>query len=211
MPPNSPSATVPEEVLIHPSAIVEPGAQLGAGVRIWHFCHVVAGARIGAYSMLGQGCYVGAGVVLGRGVRVQNHVSLYDGVELQDEVFVGPSAVFTNVSRPRAFISRKAEFQKILVKRGASIGANATILPGVSLGQYGFVAAGAVVTRDLADFVLARGAPARAAGWVSRAGERLEFLGEWAECGRTGERYRRVDGRVTWVPEANASGGEEPV
>lgn len=175
---------------VHPSAIVEAGAELGAGVKIWHFCHVLAGARIGPGSMLGQGCYVGAGVRVGRGVRVQNGVSLYDGVVLEDEVFVGPNAVFTNVERPRAFVSRKNEYLPITVGRGATIGANATVLPGIRLGEYSFVAAGAVVTRDVAPFALVVGVPARQRAWVSRAGERLELEGDEGRCPRTGERYR---------------------
>ena len=178
-----------QETFVHPSAVVEPGAELGAGVQIWHFCHVLPGARIGAGSMLGQGCYVGGRVRIGAGVRVQNGVSLYDGVELEDEVFVGPNAVFTNVKHPRAFVSRKAEYQPIHVHRGATVGANATLLPGVSIGRYAFVAAGAVVTREVAAFRLVTGVPARAAGWVSRTGERLTFEGDRARCPRTGEVY----------------------
>ena len=181
--------TAPAAPSIHPSAIVEPGAELGPGVRIWHFCHVLAGARIGAGSMLGQGCYVAAGVVIGAGVRVQNGVSLYDGVELADDVFVGPNAVFTNVKYPRAFVSRKHEYEATRVGRGATIGANATLLPGVTLGEYAFVAAGAVVTRDVPAHALVAGVPARPLGWVSRAGERLKFDRGQAECPRTGERY----------------------
>jgi UDP-2-acetamido-3-amino-2,3-dideoxy-glucuronate N-acetyltransferase len=182
---------------VHPSALVEDGAELGERAKIWHFSHVLAGARIGAGSMLGQGCYVGSKVTIGRGVRVQNNVSLYEGVELEDDVFVGPSAVFTNVTRPRAFVSRKAEFARTLVRRGATVGANATILPGVTIGDYAFVAAGAVVTRDVLAFSLVLGAPARPAGWVSRLGERLEFVGGLAECPRSGERYRLAEGRVS--------------
>jgi len=188
--------TAPAEPFVHPSAIVEPGAELGEGVQIWHFCHVLAGARIGARSMLGQGCFVGGRVRLGEGVRVQNGVSLYDGVELDAEVFVGPNAVFTNVKYPRAFISRKAEFGAIRVRRGATVGANATLLPGVELGEYAFVAAGAVVTRSVPPFSLVRGVPARPSGWVSRAGERLRFEAGTAECPRTGERYELVGERV---------------
>ncbi|MDQ2644592.1 MAG: N-acetyltransferase [Myxococcota bacterium] len=178
------------EPYVHPSAIVEPGAELGAGVRIWHFCHVLAGARIGAGSMLGQGCFVGARARLGEGVRVQNGVSLYDGVELGDQVFVGPNAVFTNVKYPRAFVSRRSEFGAIRVGRGATVGANATLLPGVELGEYAFVAAGAVVTRNVAAYGLVRGVPGRPAGWVSRAGERLRFEAGRATCPRTGEGYQ---------------------
>lgn len=186
---------------VHPSALVEPGAELGAGVSVWHFSHVLGGARIGAGSMLGQGCYVASKVVLGAGVRVQNGVSLYDGVELADEVFVGPNAVFTNVKYPRAFVSRKEEYLPTRVGRGATIGANATLLPGITLGEYAFVAAGAVVTRDVPAYCLVSGVPARRAGWVSRAGERLRFDGAHASCPRTGERYRLERELVTPLGE----------
>lgn len=186
-------------VFIHPSAIVEPGAELGPGVKIWHFCHVLSGAQIGARSMLGQGCYVGARVVLGSGVRVQNNVSLYDGVELADDVFVGPSAVFTNVKRPRAFVDRKADYQPTLVRQGATIGANATVLPGIVVGSYAFVAAGSVVSRSVSDHALVVGVPARHLGWVSRAGERLDFVGERAVCPLTGESYTLEDGQPRLV------------
>jgi UDP-2-acetamido-3-amino-2,3-dideoxy-glucuronate N-acetyltransferase len=161
----------------------------------------MTGARIGAGSMLGQGCFVASGVRIGAGVRVQNQVSLYDGVELEDEVFVGPSAVFTNVRNPRAFVARKAEYRRTLVKRGASIGANATILPGVTLGAYCFVAAGAVVTRDVADYALVVGAPAVQRGWMSRQAERLRFEQGLAVCPASGERYRFDAGEVRLLPE----------
>jgi UDP-2-acetamido-3-amino-2,3-dideoxy-glucuronate N-acetyltransferase len=180
---------------VHPSAIVEPGAELAPGVSIWHFCHVRSGARIGPGSMLGQGCYVGAKVVIGAGVRVQNGVNLYDGVELGDEVFVGPNAVFTNVKYPRAFISRKEEYLPTRVGRGATVGANATLLPGITLAEYAFAAAGSVVTRDVSAYALVRGAPARQVGWVGRAGEPLRFDGNDARCSRTGDRYR-LEGTV---------------
>jgi UDP-2-acetamido-3-amino-2,3-dideoxy-glucuronate N-acetyltransferase len=146
--------------------------------------------------MLGQGCFVAASVRLGDGVRVQNQVSLYDGVELEDDVFVGPSVVFTNVKNPRAAVARKDEYRGTLVRRGASIGANATILPGLTLGKYCFVAAGAVVTRDVADYALVAGAPARAIGWMSRHGERLQFQDGRARCPATDEPYLLEAGAV---------------
>ncbi|MFO7179457.1 MAG: acyltransferase [Pseudomonadota bacterium] len=188
-------------IRVHPTAVVDPGAELGPGVHVWHFCHVMAGARIGPGAMLGQGCFVAGGVRIGARSRIQNNVSLYSGVELEEDVFVGPSAVFTNVRHPRAFVSRKSEFARTLVGRGATIGANATVLPGVTIGAYAFVGAGAVVTRDVAPFALVVGTPARPVGWVSRAGERLAFTDGQARCPRTGERYRWIDGRVEPVDE----------
>jgi UDP-2-acetamido-3-amino-2,3-dideoxy-glucuronate N-acetyltransferase len=158
---------------VHPTAVVDPGASIGAGSKVWHFCHVSAGARIGAGSVLGQNVFVGGTAVVGNGCKIANNVSLYDGVELGPEVFVGPSVVFTNVKTPRAFISRRAEFLKTRVGRGASIGANATIVCGRTLGTYCFVAAGAVVTHDVAAFALVAGVPARRQGWVCRCGVTL--------------------------------------
>jgi UDP-2-acetamido-3-amino-2,3-dideoxy-glucuronate N-acetyltransferase len=156
----------------HPSAIIDRPASIGAGTKIWHFCHVMAGARIGARCMLGQNVFVAATAVIGDGCRIQNNVSIYDGVVLERDVFVGPSAVFTNVRNPRAEIRRdRAAFEPTLVRRGATIGANATIVCGVELGEYAFVAAGAVVTRDVAAHALVAGVPARNAGRACRCGE----------------------------------------
>lgn len=175
------------DVHVHPSAIVDDGARIGPGTRIWHFCHVLAGATIGARCTLGQNVMVGGRVVIGDGVKIQNNVSLYDGVILEDDVFCGPSMVFTNVLTPRAFVDRKAEFAPTLVRRGATIGANATIVCGVTIGEYAMVGAGAVVTRDIADHALVVGAPARRIGWVGRSGDRLT---DTLVCPRTGETYR---------------------
>lgn len=191
-----------EPVFVHPTALVDTGAVLGAGVKIWHFCHVMSGARIGAGSMLAQNCFVASSVRIGAGVRVQNNVSLYDGVELEDAVFVGPSAVFTNVKNPRAEFPRKAEYGRTYVERGASIGANATLLPGVRLGSYAFIGAGAVVTRDVGAFELMVGTPARRIGWISRAGERLKFQGYDARCPINGDRYRLQGERVELIEES---------
>lgn len=185
---------------IHPSAIVDAGAQIGAGTRVWHWVHVCGGARIGEGCSLGQGVFVGNDVVLGRGVKVQNNVSIYDAVTLEDEVFCGPSMVFTNVLNPRAAVVKKDEYRRTLVRRGATIGANATIVCGVMLGEYAFIAAGAVVTQDVPAHALMLGVPARQAGWMSRHGERLNLPltgdGE-ARCSATGERYVMVAGRVS--------------
>jgi UDP-2-acetamido-3-amino-2,3-dideoxy-glucuronate N-acetyltransferase len=185
-------------VFIHPTAVVDEGARIGDETRIWHFCHVMAGAEIGSQSSLGQGCFVAAGARVGSGVRVQNNVSLYDGVVLEDEVFIGPCAVFTNVTNPRAAVSRRAEYQRTVVRHGATVGANATVMPGRTLGRYCFVAAGAVVVHDVPDFALVMGVPARQTGWMSRHGRKLTFDAEgFATCPGSGQRYRlMVDGSV---------------
>ncbi len=188
--------------LIHPSAIVDAGATLGEGTRVWHFAHVCAGARIGAGCSLGQGVYVGNDVVIGRNVKVQNHVSVYDAVTLEDDVFCGPSMVFTNVFNPRSAVPRKAEYRRTLVRRGATLGANCTIVCGVTVGEYAFVAAGAVLTQDAPDHALMMGVPARCVGWMSRHGERLDLPeqghGE-AACPATAEVYRLDGHRLSRV------------
>ena len=177
---------------VHPTAVVEDGAVLGAGVRIWHFAHVCAGARIGPGTVLGQGTYVGPGVEIGRGCKIQNHVSVYAGVVLADEVFVGPSAVFTNVRHPRAHVSRRDEFDATRVGRRATIGANATIVCGVAVGERAFVGAGAVVTHDVAPGRLVLGTPARPAGWACACGERLVDEGTIKPCVRCGASWREA-------------------
>jgi UDP-2-acetamido-3-amino-2,3-dideoxy-glucuronate N-acetyltransferase len=183
---------------IHPSAIVDDGAVIGEGTRVWHWVHVSGGARIGAGCSLGQGVFVGNDVVIGRNVRIQNNVSVYDAVTLEDDVFCGPSMVFTNVHNPRAAVPRKAEYRRTLVRRGATLGANCTIVCGVTIGEHAFVGAGAVVTRDVPAFALMAGVPARRIGWMSRHGERLGLpvRGEGvAACPATRELYR-LDGEV---------------
>ena len=160
---------------VHESSVVADDAVLGAGTKVWHFCHVMGGAIIGKECSFGQNCFVGPGVVIGDGVRVQNNVSLFAGVEIEDDVFVGPSAVFTNVVNPRSFVGRKEEFRATLLRRGCTIGANATVLCGVTVGRYAFVGAGAVVTGDVPDYALVHGNPARARGWMSRCGNRLDI------------------------------------
>jgi UDP-2-acetamido-3-amino-2,3-dideoxy-glucuronate N-acetyltransferase len=181
---------------IHPSAIVDEGAELGADCRVWHFVHISAGARIGAGCSFGQGVYVGNDVHIGDNVKIQNNVSVYDAVTLEDDVFCGPSMVFTNVHNPRSSVPRKDEYRRTLVRQGATLGANCTIVCGVTVGRHAFVGAGAVVSRDVPDFALMVGVPARRIGWMSRHGERLALpvsgQGE-ARCPATGERYR-LDG-----------------
>ena len=178
----------------HESAIVDEGAQLGEGTKVWHFAHISPGAKIGARCSLGQGVYVGNDVRIGDNVRVQNNVSVYDAVTLEDDVFCGPSMVFTNVYNPRAAVPRKDEYRRTLVKRGATLGANCTIVCGVTIGEYAFVGAGAVVQKDVAPFALVVGVPARRIGWMSRHGERLAFDADGcARCPATGDEYR-LDG-----------------
>lgn len=157
----------------HPTAVIDRGARVGAGTKIWHFCHVMAGARVGAQCVLGQNVFVAASAVIGDGCRIQNNVSIYDGVALADDVFVGPSAVFTNVRNPRAAVERKAAIEPTSVGRGATIGANATIVCGARIGEFAFVAAGAVVTRDVAPHAVMAGVPARRTGWICRCGNRI--------------------------------------
>jgi UDP-2-acetamido-3-amino-2,3-dideoxy-glucuronate N-acetyltransferase len=177
---------------IHPSAIVDEGAVLGEDCRVWHFVHISSGARIGARCSFGQNVFVGNDVDIGDNARIQNNVSIYDAVKLEDDVFCGPSMVFTNVYNPRSAVSRKAEYRRTLIRQGATLGANCTIVCGTTVGRYAFVGAGAVINRDVPDFALMVGVPARQIGWMSRHGERLALPltgdGE-AQCPATGERY----------------------
>jgi len=179
----------------HPSAVVDEGATIGEGTKVWHFCHVMPGAVIGRRCSFGQNCFVGDRVRLGDNVRVQNNVSLYDGVTLDDDVFVGPSAVFTNVVNPRSAFPRKDEYRDTRVGRGASIGANATIVCGHDIGEAAFIAAGAVVTRRVPAFALMAGVPARRIGWMCRCGERLPEAD--LACGSCSRRYARGDDGLT--------------
>ena len=187
---------------IHPSAVVDAGAVLGDGCRVWHFVHISAGARIGRGCSFGQNVFVAGDVRVGDNVKVQNNVSIYDAVTLEDDVFCGPSMVFTNVRNPRAAVVRKSEYRPTLVKRGATLGANCTIVCGTTIGRFAFVGAGAVVSRDVPDFALVVGVPARRIGWMSRHGERLSFAGGEAACPATGERYVLRDGVCGLLDEA---------
>ncbi len=178
----------------HPTAVVDDGAQIGEGTRIWHFSHIMPTARIGERCNLGQNVFVDNNTVIGNGVKIQNNVSVYNGVILEDYVFCGPSMVFTNVINPRSEIERKSEFKTTLVRRGATIGANATIVCGVTIGRYALIGAGAVITGDVPDYALMIGVPARQAGWISRHGHRLverDEDGNWV-CPQSGWRYREV-------------------
>ncbi len=184
------------EPFIHPTAVVDEGVEIGESSKIWHFCHLIRGTRIGSRCVLGQNVMIGPDVVVGDGCKIQNNVSLYKGVILDEEVFCGPSCVFTNVLTPRAFVERKDEFLPTRVGRGATIGANATVVCGNSIGRYAMIGAGAVVTEDIPDYGLVVGVPARRIGWVSRSGDRL---GPDLVCPRTGERYREEDEGLTLV------------
>ena len=181
------------KVYKHPSAIVDDGADIGAGTRIWHFSHVCSGAVIGSNVSLGQNVYVGSKVVIGDNCKVQNNVSVYDNVSLEDDVFCGPSVVFTNVYNPRAAIERKSEYRNTLIRTGATLGANSTILCGVTVGSYAFVGAGAVILSDVPSFALIVGVPGRQVGWMSEYGEQiplpLEGFGEYT-CPHSGKLYR---------------------
>jgi UDP-2-acetamido-3-amino-2,3-dideoxy-glucuronate N-acetyltransferase len=181
----------------HATAVIDAGAAIGEGSRIWHFCHIMAGARIGRECTLGQNVFVGAQAVIGDRVKIQNNVSVYEGVVVEDDVFCGPSMVFTNVRNPRSHVPRKHELRPTLVRRGASIGANATVVCGHTIGCYAFVGAGAVVTRDVPDYAIALGVPARITGWMCRCGLRLGFRSARARCAGCGAAYAKKGGRVS--------------
>ena len=186
---------------VHESAYVDDGAVIGAGTKVWHFCHVMSGARIGAHCSLGQNVVVMNGTVSGNNVKIQNNVSIYEGVELEDDVFCGPSMVFTNVINPRSAVSRKHEYRRTLVGRGASIGANATIVCGATLGAYSFVGAGAVVTKDVPSHALVVGVPARRVGWMCECGVQLEEGLMELTCPSCGKTYTRRGEMVTRAEE----------
>ena len=191
----------------HESSFVDPGATIGAGTKIWHFCHVMPGAVIGERCVLGQNVVVMPGTRIGNNVKIQNNVSVYEGVELEDDVFCGPSCVFTNVATPRSHVSRKHAFQPTRVRRGATIGANATIVCGITLGEYAFVGAGAVVTADVPAHALVVGVPARQVGWVCQCGERLALDGAGrGTCAACGTSYAEREGALARVDRMAGAG-----
>ena len=190
------------DYFVHESSYVDEGARVGRGTKIWHFSHVMPGAVIGERCNLGQNVVVMPGTVIGNNVKVQNNVSIYEGVTLEDDVFCGPSCVFTNVINPRSHVSRKAEYLRTLVKRGASIGANATVICGGTIGEFAFVAAGAVVRGDIPAYALVVGVPARQVGWMCACGVRLELIRGSATCQACGSAYREEGGRLTPVDPA---------
>ncbi len=188
------------DVFIHKTAIVDQPADIGSGTKIWHWVHVMTGAKIGEGCVLGQNVYVGGKALLGNNVRVQNNVSIYDRVILADDVFCGPSMVFTNVINPRSSVERKDEYLETYVGKGTSIGANATIICGNNIGEYAFIGAGSVVTKPVPAYALMVGNPAKQIGWMSRVGFRLEFDDEgMAVCGETGERYKKIENVTTYL------------
>lgn len=200
---------MPDDYFVHESSYVDEGAEIGAGTKIWHFCHVMPRSHIGERCNIGQNVLVSPDVTIGNNVKIQNNVSLYTGVIVEDDAFLGPSMVFTNVINPRSHINRKNEYRKTLVRKGASIGANATIICGVTLGCYSFVGAGSVVTRDVPDYALVYGAPAKIRGWVCQCGEQLTFSEEEdmesAVCQSCGDAYRKQGHDVRPVQSAGGT------
>lgn len=187
-----------EKIFIHETACVDEGALIGNNTKIWHFCHVMPNARIGSDCILGQNTFVGSKAEIGDRVKIQNNVSIYDSVILEDDVFCGPSCVFTNVVNPRSFVERKSDYKETRIKKGTSIGANATIVCGVTVGEYAFIGAGAVVTKNVKPYALMVGVPALQKGWVSRAGV---VLGEELTCPETNEKYRIVNDQLEIIVE----------
>ena len=189
-----------QDFFAHPSAFIDEGCEIGNGTKIWHFSHVMPNSKIGQNCNIGQNVVISSGVVLGDNVKVQNNVSVYTGVECEDDVFLGPSMVFTNVINPRSAINRKKEYAKTVVKKGATIGANATVICGHTIGRYAFIGAGAVVTKNVPDYALLIGNPARQTGWMSEFGHKLKFneMGI-AICEESGEKYQLKDGVVSRI------------
>src|SRR4030043_229976 len=180
-----------KKYFVHPTAVVDEPVEIGEGTRIWHFSHIMSGAKIGKNCLIGQNVFIGSGAILGNNIKIQNNVSIYDKVVLEDDVFCGPSMVFTNVFNPRSFISRKKEFRETLVKKGAAIGANATIICGNTIGQYAFIGAASVVTKNVPDYALVYGNPGRVKGWVCQCAVEIVFRSGKAKCQACGKKYKK--------------------
>ena len=181
---------------IHESSYIDAGCQIGAGTKIWHFCHLMKNCIVGENCNIGQNVFIAEGVIIGNGVKIQNNVSLYGGVVCEDDVFLGPSCVFTNVINPRSHVNRKDEYKKTTIRKGATIGANATIVCGNEIGKYAFVGAGSVVTKNIPEYGLCYGNPAKLVGWVCECGERLELTESFATCWSCKQKYRLSEGKL---------------
>lgn len=188
-----------KEYFAHESSYIDEPCSIGKGTKVWHFTHIMAECVIGDNCNIGQNVVISPGVILGNNVKIQNNVSVYTGVECQDDVFLGPSCVFTNVINPRSHVSRKKEYKKTLVMQGASIGANATIVCGHTVGRYAFIGAGSVITKDVPDYALMVGNPARQRGWMCQCGEKLHFTGDAACCASCGQEYKKLQDQVKEV------------
>jgi UDP-2-acetamido-3-amino-2,3-dideoxy-glucuronate N-acetyltransferase len=215
--PLSPADTAAPDFFVHPTAVVDPGSEIGTGTKIWHFTHIMKGARIGRRCIIGQNVNVDSGTFIGNNVKIQNNVSVYTGCEIEDDVFLGPSCVMTNITNPRSQVNRRTLYEKTYIRRGATIGANATLVCGIDIGRYAFIAAGAVVTKDVPDYALMMGNPARQQGWMSRHGHRLSAPGQDGimVCPESGCRYRETESGIlrcldldenTPLPESLAAG-----
>ncbi len=185
------------DFFVHPSSVIDKGAEIGKGTKIWHFSHLMSTCKVGEHCNIGQNVYIDNNAVIGNGVKIQNNVSVYNGVVIEDDVFLGPSVVFTNVINPRSFIERKNEFRKTLIRKGATIGANATVLCGIEVGAFAMIGAGAVVVKNVLPYAIMTGNPGRQTGWISEAGTRLEFDSEGlAKCPQSGRTYKLKNGFV---------------
>jgi UDP-2-acetamido-3-amino-2,3-dideoxy-glucuronate N-acetyltransferase len=187
------------EYFIDPTSVVDEPVEIGEGTQIWHFSHIMSGARIGKNCVIGQNVFIASGAILGNNIKLQNNVSVFKAVTLEDDVFCGPSMVFTNVFNPRSFISRKKEFRATLVRKGATIGANATVICGNTIGQYAFIGAGSVVTKDIPDYALVYGNPGKVKGWVCQCAEEIIFRSGRAKCQVCGKKYRKDRTGVTLI------------